>query len=277
MRVIATALLICLVVPAIAAQNAGALQQQLRKQLQSRLDAVAMRLDGVLGYVVVDLTTNERVAARLENQPFPTASTIKLSILYELLKQAEEGKLQLDNPTLLERAQVVGGSGVLQHLSGPLLSLADHAALMMIVSDNTATNVVIDAVGMLNVNARMKGAGLGDILLRRKMIDPAAARRGDENVASPASLAKSAELLWRGEGLRKESRDAALQILYKVSGSFRSAVPARVRVASKTGTLEGVRAEAAVVELEGRPFGLAAMTTYLRNDADGERAIREGV
>ena len=227
----------------------------------------------MLGYIVVDLASKAPVAARLENQAFPTASTIKLAVLYELLKQSEEGKLALDKPALLERSQVVAGSGVLQHLSGPLLSLADHAALMIILSDNTATNVVIDAVGMANVTARMKALGLGDILLRRKMMDGAAARRGDENVASPASLAKAAELLWRGEELEKKSRDAAVRILYEVPGAIRRAVPAPVRVASKTGTLDGVRAEAAVVELEGRPFALAVMTTYLRSDPDGERAI----
>ena len=258
-----------------AAGQAGPLQLDLRKRLQMRLDAVAERLDGVLGYVVVDLASNERVAARLEGQAFPTASTIKLAILYELLKQCEEGKLALDKPAPLDRSQVVAGSGVLQHLSSPTLSLADHAALMIILSDNTATNVVIDAVGMANVTARMKTLKLGDILLRRKMMDGAAVRRGDENVASPTSLAKTAELLWRGEGLEKQSRDAAVRILYEVPGAIRRAVPARVRVASKTGTLDGVRAEAAVVELEARPFALAVMTTYLRNDTDGDRAIGE--
>lgn len=259
-------------VGSLAAQP-GPLQQDLHKQLKVRLDEVEERLDGVLGYVVVDLTSNERVAARLESQPFPTASTIKLAILYELLKQCEEGKLALDKPARLDRAQVVAGSGVLQHLSTPTLSLADHAALMIILSDNTATNVVIDAVGMANVTARMNALKLGDILLRRKMMDGAAARRGEENVASPASLAKTAEMLWRGEGLEKQSRDAAVRILYEVPGAIRRAVPARVRVASKTGTLDGVRAEAAVVELEARPFALAVMTTYLRNDPDGDRAI----
>jgi beta-lactamase class A len=266
---------VLLVATASLAAQSGPLQQDLRSQLQARLEGIASRLDGVLGFVVVDLTSQERIAARLQTQQFPTASTIKLSILYELLKQAEEGTLSLNKPAALDRAQVVGGSGVLQHLSGPIVSLLDHAALMMIVSDNTATNILIDTVGMTKVNERTKAMGMPDILLRRKMIDAAAVKRGDENVASPASLAKSVEVLWRGQGLKKESRDSAMQILYKVGGAIRAAVPARVRVASKTGTLEGVRAEAAVVELERRPFALAAMTTYLRNDQDGERAIRD--
>ena len=253
----------------------GPLQQSLTKQLEARLDAIATRLDGVLGYAVVDLTSKQRVAARLADEPFPTASTIKLSILYELLKQAEEQKLTLDKPALVEKSQMTGGSGVLQHLTAPMLSLIDQAALMIILSDNTSTNVVIDAVGMANVMSRMKALGLTDIQLRRKMMDAAAVKRGDENVASPASLARIAEIVWRGDGLRPDSRDAARRILYQVGGQIRGAVPSRLRVASKTGGLEGVRAEAAVVELENRPYALAVMTTYLRNDADGERTIRE--
>jgi len=260
---------------AVEGQQAGPLQQGFAKQLEAQLTAIAERLDGVLGYAVVDLTSKSRVASRLADQPFPTASTIKLSIVYELLKKADEQTLVLDKPTLVEKSQMTGGSGVLQHLSAPMLSLIDHAALMMILSDNTSTNVVIDAVGMADVTRRMKTLGLGDIQLRRKMMDADAVRRGDENVASPASLARIAEIVWRGDGLRPESRDAARRILYQVGGQIRGAIPSRVRVASKTGSLDGVRAEAAVVELDGRPFALAAMTTYLRNDADGERAIRD--
>jgi beta-lactamase class A len=268
-----SALLPALLFAAVATASGQSLGEHLEQQLDAHLQQTSAALDGVLGYVIVDLTSGQRIAGRNENVQFPTASAIKLSILYELLEQCEEGKLVLDEPAPLDRTQVVGGSGVLQHLSGPILSLGDHAALMIILSDNTATNVVIDAVGMSNVNARMKSLGLGDILLRRKMMDAEAVRRGDENVASPASLAKIAELLWRGEGLEKESRDAAMKILQRVPGAIRRAVPARVRVASKTGTLDAVRAEAAVVELEGRPFALAVMTTYLRHDQDGERAI----
>lgn len=240
-----------------------------------QLDGIAANLKGVIGYQIVDLTSGEQVAKRLEKEPFPTASTIKLSVLYEMFKQAEAGTLALDTPAPLNQAQVVGGSGVLQHLTAPVLSLRDQAALMIILSDNTATNVVIDAVGMDKVNARMTTLGLPDIKLRRKMMDAAAVKRGDENIATPSSLAKIAELVWKGEGLKPESRDAARKILHEVPGQIRNAVPARVRVASKTGTLDQVRAEAAVVELTGRPYALAVMTTYLANDTDGERAIFE--
>jgi beta-lactamase class A len=266
--------------PAIHAEPGGGyqrrpLQDDLRAQFLARLDAVARSVDGVVGYVIVDLATARNVAARLESEPFPTASAIKVPVLYELLKQADEGVLQLDVPAALDPAQVVGGSGVLQHLKNPSLSLRDHAALMMILSDNTATNIVIDAVGMQKVVTRMQVLGLGDIVLRRKMMDEAAVKRGDENVASPASLLKSTILLWKGDGLTTARRDTAREIMRLVPGAIRSAVTSRVPVFSKTGSLPGVRVETAVIDLPNAPFGVAVMTTYLKEESAGTRAIGE--
>ena len=119
----------------------------------------------------------------------------------------------------------------------------------------------------------MQTLGFNDILLRRKMMDDAAVRRGDENVASPASLLKVTELLWKGEGLSAARRDIGREILRLVPGAIRSAVPVRVAVYSKTGSLAGVRAETAIVDLPNAPFGLAVMTTYLKEDGAGSRAI----
>ncbi|MEW6320139.1 MAG: serine hydrolase [Acidobacteriota bacterium] len=268
---------VVLVLLALAATTAaqGPLQSDLRAQFERRLQDIADGVDGVVGYVVEDLTAGARVAARHEREPFPTASAIKVPVMYELIRQADEGRLRLDVAAPLDRAQVVGGSGVLQHLTTPALSLRDHAALMMIVSDNTSTNIIIDAVGMGNVTARMRTLGMGDVLLRRKMMDAEAVRRGDENVASPASLLRSTVMLWKGEGLSESGRDVARGILRLVPGAIRGAVPARVVVYSKTGSLDAVRAETAVVDLPGAPFGLAVMTTYLKDDAAGTRAIGE--
>jgi beta-lactamase class A len=253
----------------------GPLQAALNAQLVRTLDRIASSLDGIAGYIVTDLTTRERVAARMEKDTFPTASAIKLSVLYELFKQVEAGTLQLDTPSPINKAQLVGGTGVVQHLTTASLSLRDHATLMIMVSDNSSTNVVIQAVGMDKVNARMVALGLGDIRLRRLMMDGAAVKRGDENVASPQSLAKIAELLWRGEGLKPDSRETAMKMLKLVSGSIRAAVPASVPVYTKTGGLDGVRTEAGVVDVAGRPFSIAVMTTYLKNDEEGGRAIQD--
>ena len=85
----------------------------LRAKFASDLEAVARQADGVVGYVVIDVESGERFA-RLEGLQFPTASTIKLAILYELLKQAEEGRVSLDAVAPMDRARAVPGGLLLR-------------------------------------------------------------------------------------------------------------------------------------------------------------------
>jgi beta-lactamase class A len=257
----------------LAAQTSLAKTAQLRARVDAEFRRLADATDGVVGYAIVDLTNGDRFE-RQADQPFPTASTIKLAVLYELLKQADEQRLGLDEPKPIAPASRVGGSGVLQQLSNPVLSLRDCAVLMMMASDNTATNVVIDAVGMEAVNARMRGLGTKALALRRRMMDTDAARRGDENVASPADLARVLQALHRGDGLSAVSRAAALDLMTRpLSSPLRAGVPAGVKVASKPGSLDGVQADAGIVHLDGRPFVVVVMTTFLGDAATGEQAI----
>jgi beta-lactamase class A len=272
-RALAAAILTVLASVVIQAQG-PAKSTELREKARRQLDSIADRLDGVMGYVIVDLESGDRFE-RLANETFPLASTIKLAILYELFRQADEGRLNLDEVRPLDRRHAVGGTGVLNELQAPAMPLRDYAVLMVVLSDNTATNLLIDAVGMEAVTRRMTALGLNGLQLRRRMIDIAAARRGDENVGSPAQLARLLTIIHRSEGLRKESSDAILAILKKAKPSaLRSGVPAAVPVANKTGTLERVEADAGIVYLPGRPYVFVATTTYLQNNAAGEAAIR---
>ena len=260
---------------AVAAQAPDAATRvELRARTAAQLEAAAAGLDGVMGYVVVDLQSGERFE-RLPEEVFPLASTIKLAILYELFKQADEGRLDLDEVRPLERRHVVGGSGVLTQLTAPAMPLRDYAILMVVLSDNTATNLLIDAVGMENVTRRMNALGLKTLLLRRKMIDAEAARRGDENVGTPNDLARLLTAIYRSEGLTKPSSDAIIEILRKPkSSALRDGVPGNVPVANKTGTLEGVAADAGIVYLADRPYVFVATTTFLQSNAAGVAAIR---
>ena len=109
------------------AQSAPTLDRELRGQFERRLESIAANADGVVGYVILDVNTGDRFA-RLGATPFPTASTIKLAILYELLKQAEEGKVSLDAVTPMDRSRAVPG-GLLYELTSPALSPRDLAVL----------------------------------------------------------------------------------------------------------------------------------------------------
>lgn len=251
----------------------GAMAESLRQKLEAQLSDAAARLDGVMGYVVIDLTSGTRLA-RLPDEVIATASTIKLAILYEMFKQAEEGRLRLDETRPMTRAHAVGGSGVLSQLSAPSMPLTDYATLMIIMSDNSATNVLIDAVGMDRVNARMAALGLPNTKLRRKMMDGDAARRGDENVSTPAEIARLLELIYRGDGLTPQHRDELLVILSKPKSTpLHRGIRPGVRVASKSGSLEGIQADAGIVYVTGRPYVICVMTGYLKEAAAGEAAI----
>ena len=252
-----------------------AAEPQLKTKFEHRLQEISSGLDGVIGYAVVDLTSGERFG-HLEQQVFPTASTIKLAIVYELFKRADEGTVDLEQKITLDRAKAVGGSGVLFELGTPTLSVRDYATLMVMLSDNTATNVLIDRLGMDRITARMQGLGLAGTKLRRHMIDLAAARRGDENVSTPAELARLLEILDQGQGLSAAGRDQAIALLEKPKESaLLRGLPPGVTAANKPGELEGVRVDAGLVFAKNRPYILAVMTTYLKNDGDGERAIEQ--
>jgi len=247
---------------------------ELSARTRAQLDTIAAGLDGVMGFVILDLVSGERME-RLPDEVFPLASTIKLAILYELFKQADEGKLNLDEVRPLDKRHIVGGSGVLLELTAPAMSLRDYATLMVVVSDNTATNLLIETVGMANVTRRMSELGLKTLLLRRKMIDLAAAERGDENVGTPNDLARLLMVIYRSEGLNKASSDGILAILRKSkSSALRDGVPSAVPVANKTGSLDGVEADAGIVYLTGRPYVFVALTTFLGNSGAGSAAIR---
>lgn len=273
-RLAGAALAAALATASLHAQQEPAKRVELREKTRTQLASIADGLDGVMGYAIVDIQSGERFE-RLAGETFPLASTIKLAILYEMFRQADEGRLSLDEARPLDRRHVVGGSGVLVELTTPAMSLRDYAVLMIVLSDNSATNLLIDAVGMQNVTQRMSALGMPGLKLRRRMIDAAAALRGDENVGSPADVAKLLEMIHRGEGLRQESRDAIIAILRKAKPSaLRDGVPSAVPVANKTGTLEGVAADAGIVYLADRPYIFVAATTYLKSNAAGQAAIR---
>lgn len=250
-------------------------------KLEARILAVDAGLDGVLGVAVKDLTSGAIVTVR-PDELFPQASSIKVAVLYELYRQAEEGSIDLAETTRPPLPRVAGG-GVLQELGDRVsLTWRDLAVLMMGWSDNEATNVLIGRVGLDAVNRRLHGLGLRSTRLKRRMMDLEAARRGEENVGTPAEMALLLEHVYRGTGLSAErTRDlAAVIAVPKWSDSqagipFRAPLPPGLRVMDKAGELEGVRCVSAAVDLPGRPYVAAIMTTSLRREAEGEAAIRE--
>ena len=244
-------------------------------KFEAAIRAVEAGLDGVLGIALKDLATG-RTFLLNEREVFPQASSIKIAVLLETFKQAEEGRLRLDEFIALEDSRKVEGSGVLFHLGRPSLSLSirDLAVLMVVLSDNTATNILIEKVGLEAVNKRMDALGLPKTRLRRKMMDLQAAAEGRENVSTPLEMMTLLERIWKGSAIGEPYRKDLLAILAIPKDSpLRAGVPEGVEVAEKPGELEAVRCDSGIVMLSGRPYVLCVMTTYLKRDADGNPAI----
>jgi len=154
-------------------------------------------------------------------------------------------------------------------------SLKDITSLMILVSDNVATNILIDLVGMENVNKTVQALGLKATRLARKMIDEDAARKGRENVSTPREMMSLLTMLHTSSGIDKDVSAQTLDILkmYK-EGPVRTGAPPETVVANKTGGLPGVIADCAIVYLPDRPYVLCAMTTFLKDPLVGHESIR---
>ena len=265
-------LLLCAV---IASAQTAAKQDVLWQKLESSINEVDHNLDGVLGVAILDLRNGQKFLLH-GDEVFPQASSIKIAVLAELYRQAQAGKLKLTDLYTVQASDLVPDSYIMGGLTPGVtrITLRDLATMTVAVSDNSATNVLIDRVGMENVNALMDSLGLPHTRLRRKMMDLKAAGEGRENISTPAEMMALLEALYRGKVLNKEMTDDFFKVLstHKESPIPRD-LPEGLKIANKPGELEGVRNDSGVVFVENRPYVICVMTTYLRHERDGEEAI----
>jgi beta-lactamase class A len=256
--------------------NPSAKQQVLWKKLEASIDEIDRNLDGVMGVAIEDLTTGQKFELRCD-EVFPQASSIKIAILAELYHQAQQAQLKLSNMYTVRASDLVADSYIMNGLTPGLtqLTLRDLATMMVAVSDNSATNVLIDRVGMENVNSLLDSLVLPHTRLRRKMMDLRAAGEGRENVSTPSEMMRLLEALYRGKVLNQELTADYFNVLStpKKDSWIPRDLPEDLKIANKHGELEGVRTDSGIVFVENRPYIICVMTTYLRRERDGEEAI----
>lgn len=240
-------------------------QQALAEKMAARIRALDASTSGVLGVAAIDLVSGREFAYH-GDAVFPTASVIKVPIMIAIFRAAERGDVRLDEAVTLTPAESVGGDGHLQQRlrNGPMrITVRELITAMIRDSDNTAANKCIAIVRRERVNEMLSGFGFQTMRLRRIMMDGASARRGEENTSSPVEMARLMAMLYRGKMANAQSTREMIDIMKLVKAYMRPAIPANVEVASKWGELDGVRCEAGVVVLQGRPFVLSVFSTFL--------------
>ena len=268
-------LLMCGICLAQTATPSNSKQKVLWQKLETSIREVDDHLDGVMGVAIEDLTTGNHFFLR-EDEVFAQASSIKIAVLANLYQRAQQDKIKLTDLYVLRSSDLVPDSDIMNGLTPGVtrVTLRDLATMMVAVSDNSATNVLIDQVGMDNVNAMLDSLGLTHTRLRRKMMDLEAAKQGKENISTPREMMTLLDAIYHGKLLNKELTADFFRMLStnKTSWIPRD-LPAGLKIADKPGELEAVRNDSGIVFVEGRPYVICVMTSFLLNEREGEEAI----
>lgn len=243
-------------------------KELLRQKTENEIWYIIQKSPAVTGLMAVDLTTGESFSFN-SDIIFPQASAIKIPIIMEVYKQAHEGKFALTDSRTIKHANVVGGSGIIQEFVDPVsLSIRNLCILMISVSDNTATNSLIDLVSLPAINSTLKSLGMKDTRVQRRMMNPEASATGIENISTPAEAVAILGKLYKGEFIDKANSEEIISILKKTerqSSRLAVGIPNEIPIAFKPGVLNGVSTEWAIIFLPERPYAITLMESYKVN------------
>ena len=227
--------------------------------LHRRLDSLSDAHHGVVGYAVVTLETGERISRR-GDEPFPTASLIKVPIAVALMEQVSLGQISLDDRITVLRIEKVPGAGLLQHLhDGAEITIRDAAWLMLTISDNTATNLLLSRLEMRRVWEAMEKRGLprtkihSKVFLRLASVAPDSSVKYGLGVSTPHEMARLFALLADSKAVSAAADSVLLDMLdHNEDGQLLQRYVDGVRAPHKTGATDAVRTECTVWFLQSR-------------------------
>lgn len=251
------------------------------QKLDATVQQVNRELNGTMGVAILDLTDGRTLLLN-PDAVFAQASCIKVTVLAELYRQDQQaeqgtpGKARLTDMYTMDSSDLVADSAIMAGLTPGMTKLTnrDLATFMVAVSDNSATNVLIDRVGMANVNAMLDSLSLTHTRLQRKMMDVKAAQAGRENLSTPREMMTFFADLYQGKLLNQTiTNDYFKELSTKKSSDIPRFLPEDLMIANKPGELAGVRNDIGIVFVPNRPFVIVVMTAYLQHERDGNDAI----
>ena len=251
-RIAGVVLIVSLVANLAFAQQAGSSSASLDSRVRSEITS----FKGKVSLFAKNLETGQTYAYGGDDR-VRTASTIKIAVMIEAFARVAEGRAKWTDELVLTKAARYGGSGVLPELSDGLrLTLRDCVNLMMVVSDNTATNMVLDYLTTDSVNTRMKSLGYKDTLIMRRIGGGGESREGKESdnkrfglgSTTPHEMVRILEQLDRGEIVNKSASKEMIDLMKREQARYAIARTAwETPMASKYGALDRLRGCVALV------------------------------
>ena len=260
------------------------------QMLQARVEALVSGFDGFAGVAATNMTSGQLVECNAQRE-FPTASAIKIFVAYELFRLAEAQQINLSERISVMPRDHTPGSGLLCHLDAGLEpTIRDLAVLMMAISDNTAANILIDRLGVEQINATLAANGYRHTRLGGGIdFDKLSEDKFALGVGTPAEFVRFFSQLWRCEILMPPARRELIEMMriQKYIEPLRRRLPSdpyarefgaadSTWVASKTGSLDGVRCETGLVYASGAAWAICVMTKDvqdLRPTSDNEATL----
>lgn len=232
---------------------------------------------GVIGIYSSSLGEKGEVFALNPSDTFPTASIIKVPMLMEYYRKIEAGKLDPNEEIILPKEYICGGSGVLQNLTPGVtkLTLEDYVTLMIISSDNVATNLIFDKAGKDDVNNLLRELGLDGTKLARKMQAYRDIASENENITTPEDMTILLSTLYHGDGVSDFVAEKTLEKL-KIwkDGIIRDAIPDGIEIADKSGWMGGVHCITGIVYSPKNTYVVTIMFKHIPKSDEKGRSMR---
>jgi beta-lactamase class A len=245
-------------------------QDQPAQTLENRLAPLIKAHKGKVAIAVKNLATGETFFVNAD-EVMPTASLIKFPVLIELYQQVLEGKLKLSDMVVLRKEDMVPGSGILTyHFSdGATFSLRDAARLMIVFSDNTATNLVLDKIGIAATGKRMEAWGAPNTKINAKVfkgsttsIAPERTKKFGLGSTTAKEMVGLLEKLHQGKLVSPESCKEMIEHMKKCEDKdkIKRFLSPKIAVAHKTGSVSDIKTDAGIIYLPGGPVAICVLT-----------------
>jgi beta-lactamase class A len=240
--------------------------------LQTRLASLARAHKGKVAIAVKNLDSGEAVFLDAD-EVMPTASLIKFPVMLEAYMQVLEGKIKLEDPVSLRDTDKVPGSGILTyHFSeGARFPLRDAVRLMIVYSDNTATNLVLDKIGIASTGQRMKSWGFTHTKIHAKVfrasttsIDKDGTNKYGLGCTTAREMVGLLEKLYRQDMATPQACKEMIGHMKKCDDGtkLKRFLPEKIEVAHKTGSVDEVKTDAGILYLPGGPVAVCVLAAH---------------